>query len=176
METSQVFVNGWIVTRTVVYPHCGTLFRNKMEFCWYNDLDESPGNYVESKELIPKVTYCLISFTGINFFLNWKIVDLQCCVNFYSITKWFTYIYSYIYIFNIVKWKKMPQCESWELIFIWGKVRTSAWEIAPQRALRGCSKEAGGRSIDVILLKVECMQSSTYFCRRFLQKSHLGRF
>ena len=33
------------------------------------------------------------------FFSNWKIVDLQCCVNFYSITKWFSYIYSYIYVF-----------------------------------------------------------------------------
>ena len=66
--TSQVLVSGSVVTRAVVYPHRGTLFRNKMEFCCSNDLDESPGNYVESKEPIPKVTYCLISFTGILFF------------------------------------------------------------------------------------------------------------
>ena len=59
--------------------------------------------------------------------------------------------------------------ESSELNFIWGKMRTTAWERAPQIALRDCSKEAGGKvSISVILVKGECMQSSTYLSRRFL--------
>ena len=34
--------------------------------------------------------------------------------------------------------------ESCELSFIWGKMRTEAWEAAPQIALRECSKEAVG--------------------------------
>ena len=36
------------------------------------------------------------------------------------------------------------QCERCELSFIWGKMRTVAWETAPQIALRDCSKEAVG--------------------------------
>ena len=35
--------------------------------------------------------------------------------------------------------------ESSELNFIWGKMRTTAWETAPQIALRNCSKEAIGK-------------------------------
>ena len=34
-----------------------------------------------------------------------------------------------------------------ELSFIWGKMRTIAWETAFQIALRNCSKEVGGRSV-----------------------------
>ena len=46
-------------------------------------------------------------------------------------------------------------------------MRTTAWETAPQIALRNCSKEVGGKdSIYVILVKGEYMQLSTYF---FLQ-------
>ena len=40
--------------------------------------------------------------------------------------------------------KKDAQLESCELSFIWGKMRTVAWETAPKTALRNCSKEAGG--------------------------------
>lgn len=49
-------------------------------------------------------------------------------------------------------------------------MRSTAWEIAPQMALKDCSKEAEGKdSIYVILEKGEYMQSSTYFfCRKFL--------
>ena len=40
----------------------------------------------------------------------------------------------------IADFKKM-QCENCELSFIWGKMRTIAWETAFQIALRNCSKE-----------------------------------
>ena len=40
--------------------------------------------------------------------------------------------------------KKDAQLESCELSFICGKMRTAAWEAAPQIALRDCSKEAVG--------------------------------
>ena len=39
--------------------------------------------------------------TGLFFFLsffNWSIVDLQCCVYFCCIAKWFNYIYVCIYV------------------------------------------------------------------------------
>ena len=50
-----------------------------------------------------------------------------------------------------------------------GKMRTIALEAACPKALRNCSKKAGGEvSIYVILMKRACMQSHTYFCRRFL--------
>ena len=51
---------------------------------------------------------------------------------------------------------KDAQHESCELSFTWGKMRTAAWETAPQVALRVCSKEAGeaGKvSIYMILMK-----------------------
>ena len=60
--------------------------------------------------------------------------------------------------------EKNTQHENSELSFIWGKMRTIARETAFQIALRNCSKEVGGKvSIDVILVKGEYMQSSTYF-------------
>ena len=49
-------------------------------------------------------------------------------------------------------------------------MRTAAGETASQIALRDRSKEEGGKvRIDVILVKGEYMQSSTYFFRRFLR-------
>ena len=42
--------------------------------------------------------------------------------------------------------KKDVQLESCELSFIWGKMRTAAWETASQVALRECSKVAVGES------------------------------
>ena len=42
--------------------------------------------------------------------------------------------------------KKDVQIESGELSFIWGKMRTTAWEAASQIALRDCSKAAVGES------------------------------
>ena len=42
--------------------------------------------------------------------------------------------------------KKKAQRESCKFSSIWSKVRTAAWETAPQRARRSCSKEAGGKA------------------------------
>ena len=51
---------------------------------------------------------------------------------------------------------KGAQSKSCELNFLWGKMRTAAWETAPQVALRECFKVAGGgRSIQKILVKGE---------------------
>ena len=51
--------------------------------------------------------------------------------------------------------------------FIWGKMRTAAWETAPQRALRNCSREVvGGRSI-YILVKEEFNAISCFLYKRF---------
>ena len=41
---------------------------------------------------------------------------------------------------------KKAQCESFELSFIWGKMRTISWETAFQITIKNCSKEVGGRS------------------------------
>ena len=43
-------------------------------------------------------------------------------------------------------------------------MRAAPEETAPQIALRNCSEEGEGRSIYVILVKVEYIQSSTLFC------------
>ena len=47
--------------------------------------------------------------------------------------------------------------------FIWGKMRTAAWEKAPQLALRDCSKEAVSEGQYMILVKtgVQCNQVIT---------------
>ena len=57
---------------------------------------------------------------------------------------------------------KNVQCESYELSFIWGKIRTAALKRATQIALRNCSEETGEKvSIYVTLVSI-------YFSRRFL--------
>ena len=49
-------------------------------------------------------------------------------------------------------------------------MRTAAWEIAPQIVLKNCSKEVAGKeSVHVILVKGECMQSSTYIFLVFVE-------
>ena len=64
-------------------------------------------------------------------------------------------------IFNVDL--KNAQHESCEVSFIWGKMRTAAWETAPQIVLRNCSKEAKGKvSIYVILVMGKYMQSSKH--------------
>ena len=43
---------------------------------------------------------------------------------------------------------KDAQSKSCELNFLWGKMRTAAWETAPQIALRECFKVAGGGGVN----------------------------
>ena len=65
--------------------------------------------------------------------------------------------------------KKEAQCESYELSFIWGKMRTAAQETAPQKALRDCSKETAGEGqYRRFWLRESSMQSSAYFIKGFL--------
>ena len=47
--------------------------------------------------------------------------------------------------FLILSTKRCVQLESCELSFIWGKMRTTAQETAPQIAMRDCCKEAVGK-------------------------------
>ena len=47
-------------------------------------------------------------------------------------------------LFPLVDLEKNAQRESFELSFIWGKMRTAAWETAFQIALRNWSEEARG--------------------------------
>ena len=52
--------------------------------------------------------------------------------------------------------------------FIWGKMKTIAWEKALQKVVRNCSKEVRG-VIYVILVKSEYyVQLSVPICRRLL--------
>ena len=42
---------------------------------------------------------------------------------------------------------KNVQCETCKLSFIRGKMRTAAWDTAPQIVLRDCSEGAAGKSV-----------------------------
>ena len=61
-------------------------------------------------------------------------------------------------------WLKKDVLESCELSFIWGKMRTAAWEAASQIALRDCSKVAVGERQYKVLVKGEfnAMKQSFY--------------
>lgn len=66
--------------------------------------------------------------------------------------------------FMFVNWKN-AQCESYELNFIWGKIRTIAWETASQIALRNCSEEVGRKvNLYVILVKKVNPSLKLYVC------------
>ena len=68
--------------------------------------------------LIPQATLVVHSFVLIStfhpwkffsthdFFFNWSIVDLQCCVNVYYTAKWFSYTYIYIHSFFYILFLK----------------------------------------------------------------------
>ncbi|XP_029074962.1 catechol O-methyltransferase isoform X1 [Monodon monoceros] len=69
-----------------------------------------------------------------------------------------------------VYFKKIAQCESSKLSFIWGYMRAAAWETGPPIALRNCSKEVGGEGQYVCdfgeggVHAIECI----FFCQMFL--------
>ena len=62
---------------------------------------------------------------------------------------------------------KNGKCDSFELSFIWNKMKTIDREAAFQIALRNCSKEAAGKtSIYVIWVKGQYLQSGTYILQK----------
>ena len=64
--------------------------------------------------------------------------------------------------------KKDTQCESCQLSFTWGKMRTAAWETLPQIALRGpLWRGSGGRSVYMILVKGELSAVKHLTFKRF---------
>ena len=83
----------------------------------------------------------------------------------------------YQFLLNIFHWgcqlKKDAQLESCEFSFIWGKMRTAAWEAASQTALWLLQSGSGGKSIYKGLEKGELntMQDSFY---KWLFLSHEG--
>lgn len=65
---------------------------------------------------------------------------------------------------NNCQLKKNAQCESCELSFVWGKMRTVAQETAFHRALRNCSRDVGKRSVlYMILVKRGCAVKNTFY-------------
>ena len=56
---------------------------------------------------------------------------------------------------------------SCRLSFVWGQIRTAAWEASPQIALRDRSKGAVGRSIYKILVKEEFKAIRCLLYKRF---------
>ena len=67
-------------------------------------------------------------------------------------------------IVMVVSTKKDAQCESWELSFIWGKMKTTTSDNCEELLQRS----HGGRSRYKIWWRQSSMQSSTYFTRGFL--------
>ena len=57
-----------------------------------------------------------------------------------------------------------------KLSFVWGKMRTAAWETAPQIVLRNCSKEAEGK-ISEHVISVKIYLHATYFSKILLSTS-----
>ena len=69
------------------------------------------------------------------------MIGFQNMKNFWEVllsTEYLCPVTSYCWL------KKNVQCESCELGFTWGKMKTAAWETTPQIALKNCSKEVGG--------------------------------
>ena len=63
--------------------------------------------------------------------------------------------------------EKNTQCESCELSFVWGKMRTVAQETAFHIALRNCSRDVGNRSVlYMILVKRSCAVKNTFYQKR----------
>ena len=89
--------------------------------------------------------------------VEWALEIICLC---FSIPRWRGWVGGF------VDWKRGA---TWEVSFIWGKMRTIAWERAPQMALRDCSKEAVGEGQYIRLSwRGSSVQSSTYFTKGFL--------
>ena len=64
--------------------------------------------------------------------------------------------------------KKHAQYESCEITFTWHKMRTVAWEIALQIALKNCSKEVVWEGQYIILVNGEFSAIKHLFSKGFL--------
>ena len=65
--------------------------------------------------------------------------------NYKSVAKTYScFAFLYLYVATLLLTEKDAQHESFKLSFIWDKMRTAAWETAPQIALRDCCKETEG--------------------------------
>ena len=72
-------------------------------------------------------------------------------------------------LLGVLTEKKIVQCESCELSFIWGTVRPRAWDTASQRALRSCPGKVGGEEVSrYMILEKGYVQPSTHLGRRLL--------
>ena len=90
--------------------------------------------------------------------------------NYKSVAKTYSYLaFWYLYVATLLLTKKDAQHESFKLSFIWDKMRTAAWETAPQIALRDCSKQVMGEGQYIrFWWRGNSMKSSAYFIRDFL--------
>ena len=90
--------------------------------------------------------------------------------NYKSVAKTYSYLaFWYLYVATLLLTKKDAQHESFKLSFIWDKMRTAAWETAPQIALRDGSKQAMGEGQYIrFWWRGNSMKSSAYFIRDFL--------
>ena len=85
----------------------------------------------------------LFKITAVLLGVKWHLsVVLSCIYLMTDDTKFFTSLLQSGFCWL----KKDVHLESCELSFIWGKMRTAAWEAASQIALRDCSKVAVGES------------------------------
>ena len=77
--------------------------------------------------------------------------------------------YPIIRYFCMLTKKKKAQCESCELSFIWGQMRTIAQETASQIPLRKCPEEVAGRSVYLWFWGRGSNQNQSHiYCTRFL--------
>ena len=85
----------------------------------------------------------LFKITAVLLGVKWHLsVVLSCIYLMTDDTKFFTSLLQSGFCWL----KKDVHLESCELSFIWGKMRTAAWEAASQIALKDCSKAAVGES------------------------------
>ena len=72
LNSAQTYVKSWMIKQTVVDIHDGILHSCKKEWTidMHNDLDKSPGNYIQWKKLMPKdyISYDSIYIT----LLKWQ--------------------------------------------------------------------------------------------------------
>ena len=92
--------------------------------------------------------------------VGWLLAIICLC---FTVPRWRGWVGGF------VDWKRGT---TRKVSFIWGKMRTVAWETAPQIALRDCSKEAVGEGQYMIFMKGEFSAIRHLLYKRF-SASHL---